>query len=157
MILKSCSSLKFWKKLVLISSKLKFNFQSSAWTVEVMRTRFPCPGLQDFLRNLYLKKILKYGWSMGSDAIALKFLERVRPYWLFHVGFEEIGFLKSRIAINSNPWFLAILRAHSNVWEPFKNDEKWFLFHLKSFFSSQDYKVFVTTFWSVENTARLER
>ena len=52
---------------------------------------------------------------MGSDAIALKFLERVRPYWLFHVGFEEIGFLKSRIAINPNPWFLAILRAHSNV------------------------------------------
>ena len=42
---------------------------------------------------------------MGSDTIALKFLERVRLYWLFHVGFGEIRFLKSRDAINSKPWF----------------------------------------------------
>ena len=32
-------------------------------------------------------------------------------------------------------------------WKPFKNDEKCFLFRLKSFFRSQD-KVFMTTFWS---------
>ena len=30
--------------------------------------------------------------------------------------------------------------------EPFKNDGKWFLFHLKSSFCSEDIKVFVTTF-----------
>ena len=40
-----------------------------------MRTRFPCPSLQDFLRNLKKKKKkekkdMKYGRSMGSDAIA---------------------------------------------------------------------------------------
>ena len=33
-------------------------------------------------------------------------------------------------------------------WKPFKNYEKCFLFRLKSFFRSQDIKVFVTTFWS---------
>ena len=32
-------------------------------------------------------------------------------------------------------------------WKPFRNDEKWFLFHLKSSFRSQDTWVFVTTFW----------
>ena len=31
---------------------------------------------------------------------------------------------------------------------PFKNDEKCFLFHLKSSFCSQAISVFVTTFWS---------
>ena len=33
-------------------------------------------------------------------------------------------------------------------WKPFKNDEKCFLFHLKSSFRSQDIWVFVMTFWS---------
>ena len=33
-------------------------------------------------------------------------------------------------------------------WKPFKNDEKCFLFHLKSFFHAQVILVFVTTFWS---------
>ena len=33
-------------------------------------------------------------------------------------------------------------------WKPFKNDNKFFLFHLKSFFLSQYIQVFVTTFWS---------
>ena len=32
--------------------------------------------------------------------------------------------------------------------KPFKNDEKCFLFHLKSSFCSQDIKLFVLTFWS---------
>ena len=32
-------------------------------------------------------------------------------------------------------------------WKPFKNYEKWFLFHLKSSFCSQDIQVFVMTFW----------
>ena len=36
--------------------------------------RFLCPGLLDFLRNLFLKRNdLKYGRSVGSDAIALNF------------------------------------------------------------------------------------
>ena len=33
-------------------------------------------------------------------------------------------------------------------WKSYKNDEKCFLFHLKSFFRSQDIKPFVKTFWS---------
>ena len=35
-------------------------------------------------------------------------------------------------------------------WKPFKNDEKWFLFHLKSSFLSQDIQFFVLTFGYVE-------
>ena len=33
-------------------------------------------------------------------------------------------------------------------WKPFKSDEKYFLFHLKSSFCSEDILVFVTGFWS---------
>ena len=43
----------------------------------VIRTRFPCLGLLDFLTNLFLKKILEYGQSIGSDAIALNFLKKL--------------------------------------------------------------------------------
>ena len=32
-------------------------------------------------------------------------------------------------------------------WKPFKNDEKWFLFHLKSSLRSQDISIFVLSFW----------
>ena len=31
---------------------------------------------------------------------------------------------------------------------PSKNDEKWFSFHFKNFFHSQDIYIFVLTFWS---------
>ena len=80
-------SLKTWRKWVLISSKLKFNFESSTWTVEVILTRSPCPGLLDFLRNLFYKKNLKHGRSMGSDDIALNFLKKLDSIdiLIFHV------------------------------------------------------------------------
>ena len=42
-------------------------------------------------------------------------------------------------------------------WKPFKNDEKWFLFHLKSSFHSQDIWAFVMTFGHVGKTTWLER
>ena len=71
-------SLKTLIKLVLISSELKFNFESSNFKVEVLRTRFPCQGLLDFLRILFfLKKNLNYGRSMGSDAIVLNFSKKL--------------------------------------------------------------------------------
>ena len=42
-------------------------------------------------------------------------------------------------------------------WMSFKNDEKCFLFHLKSSFRSQDISVFVSTFLPCRKTASLER
>ena len=67
------------KKISSYKIKVEVNFQSSTWKNEVVRTRFPCPGLLDFLRNLFLKKrkILKYGRSMGSDSIAFNFLKEL--------------------------------------------------------------------------------
>ena len=50
---------------------MKFNLESSIETFELIRIRFPCPGLLDFLRNLL--KNLKYGRSIDSDAINLNF------------------------------------------------------------------------------------
>ena len=46
-------------------------------TVEVIRTRFPCQGLLDFLRNLFFLKNLKDGRSMARDAIALSLLKEL--------------------------------------------------------------------------------
>ena len=59
-----------------------------------------------------LKKNLKYGQSMGSDAIVFNFLKKLDSR-LVHVGFKEIIFLKSHDVINSNSWFLAILKEFS--------------------------------------------
>ena len=49
---------------------------------------------------------------MGSDAIAFNFLKKLDPR-LFHVGFEDIRFLKLHDVINLNSWFLAILKEFS--------------------------------------------
>ena len=46
------------------------NFESSTWTVEIIRTRSPCPG---WFSEISFKKNLKYERSMGSDAIAVNF------------------------------------------------------------------------------------
>ena len=100
-------------KFLPISSKLKFNFESSNSTVEVIRTRFPCPGLLHFLRNLFFKKTLKYGH--GQWCYRFKFLEKTRLHWLFHVDFREIRFLKQHDVINSNSWLLAILKEFSGL------------------------------------------
>ena len=93
---------------------MKFNFESLTWTFEAIRTRFPCPSLLDFLGNLFFKKNLKYGWNIGSDAIALSFskgLDFTDCY--IYAGFGEIRFLKWCDVINSNSWFLAILKEFS--------------------------------------------
>ena len=52
---------------------------------------------------------------MGSGCYRFKFLEEIRLHWLFHMGFEEIRFLKWHDVINSNYWFLAILREFSGL------------------------------------------
>ena len=44
-----------------------------------------------------------------------EFFEGIRLYWLFHVGFGEIKFLKWCDVINSNSWFLAILKDFQKV------------------------------------------
>ena len=42
-------------------------------------------------------------------------------------------------------------------WKLFKNDKKYFLFHLKSFFRSQDIDIFVLTFWSCRRNALIRK
>ena len=110
-------SLKTWRKLY--SSyiiKVEVDFESSTWTVEVIRTRFPCPGLLDFLGNPFFKKIWNMGKVyMGSRCYRFEFLEEIRLYLLFHVNFGEIRFLKWHDVINSNSWFWAILKGFSEV------------------------------------------
>ena len=42
-------------------------------------------------------------------------------------------------------------------WKHFKNDEKYFLFHLKSSFRSQDNWLFVMTFWSCRKNGLIRK
>ena len=86
-------TLKTFIKLVLTSSELKFNFESSNFNVEVLRTRFPCQGLLDFLRILFFLKKSEIWAKYGQWCYCFKFLEEIRLHWLFHVGFGEIRFL----------------------------------------------------------------
>ena len=68
------------------------------------------PGLLNFLRNLFFKKNLKYGWSMDSDAIVLNFLKKLDSIycsmWVLERAFD---------VINSNSWFLANIKSFQ-VW-----------------------------------------
>ena len=42
-------------------------------------------------------------------------------------------------------------------WKPFKNDEKCFLFHLKSSFRSRDIWIFVLNFWSCRENGLIRK
>ena len=61
------------KKKVLISWNLKFNFESSTWTVEVIRDLDSHAQVYWIFWEIICKNNLKYGQSMGSNAIALNF------------------------------------------------------------------------------------
>ena len=109
---------------------MTLNFQSSTWTDEVIRTRFPCPGLLDFLINLFLKKKSAIWAKYEQWHYRFKFLDRSKLHWPFHGfwnfngilfhGFWKIRFLKWRHVNNSNSWFLAMLNGFSEGLPLFK-------------------------------------
>ena len=103
---------KFWCEYLLVAFELFLN--SSKVQLEVIRTRFPCPGLLDILRNLSsYKKILKLRQRHGQSTLSLYFVGRIELHWLFHWGFGEMTILKWRNVSNSNSWFLAIIKGFS--------------------------------------------
>ena len=64
-----------------------------------------------FSEKSFFKKNKSEIWAKyGLWCYHFKFLEEIRLHWLFHRGFGEIRFLKWHDVINSNYWFLAILR-----------------------------------------------
>ena len=60
-------------------------------------------------------------------------------YFVFRLMFD---FLEVRLSRSRKNSFYLL------QWKSFKNDEKCFLAHLKSYFRSQDIYIFVLTFWS---------
>ena len=115
-----------------------------------------------FLDEKSLKKNRSEKWAKyGQWCYRFKFLKGIRLHRMFHAGFGELRFLKWREVTNSNSWFLAILKGFLEGtplfkiiflsqrrtlrsetifgnWKPFKNNDKCFLFHLKSSFCSPD-------------------
>ena len=59
-------------------------------------------------------------------------------------------FLKVGLPPLKNNYFLL-------QWKPFRNNEKCFLFHLKSFLRSQDNWVFVLTFWACRKNGLIRK
>ena len=57
---------------------------------------------------------------------------------------------KVRLSHSKKLFYLLQLKA-------FKNDEKWFLFHPKSSFLSQDIELFVLTFWSCRKNCLIKK
>ena len=66
----------FCSVLVLSSSKLKFNFESSTWTVEVIRATSHVQVYWIFW-EIFKKKTEIWAKFIGSDAIALNFLKEL--------------------------------------------------------------------------------
>ena len=60
-----------------------------------------------------LKKISPYIY--GQWCYRFEILEEIRLHWLFYVGFGEIRILKWHDVMNSNFWFLAILKEFSGL------------------------------------------
>ena len=66
--------------------------------------------------SLFLKKSEIWEKIMGPvKYYRFKFLEGIRLHWLYHTNFGEIRFLKWFDAINSNSWFLAILKGFNSL------------------------------------------
>ena len=73
--------------------------------------------------------------------------------WQFPIEFHKTILMFIKVGLSpSKKNFYCLLQ-----WWLFKNDEKSFLFYLKSSFRSQDIYVFVLTIGYVEKTAWLER
>ena len=56
---------------------------------------------------------------------------------------QHITFVTLKVGLSPPKKFFYL-----HQWKPFKSDEKCFLFRLKSSFCSQDFEIFVLTFWS---------
>ena len=76
----------------------------------------PMSRVTRFSEKSFFKKKKSEIWAkrMGSDAIALNFSnELTRLHWMSHASFGETRFLKWCDVINSNSWFLIILKGFS--------------------------------------------
>ena len=102
----------------------------------------------------------------GQSLFILSLILILLPIFLWWLKVTDIVFcilekcyLHSTIQLSFSYWNLQIywrrtLRSEKifGNWKPFKNDDKCFLFHLKSSFRSQDIQFFVLTFWSCRKT-----
>ena len=105
--------------------------------------------------EIYEKRWPKFARISNRDWCSPKFDRKHfkrKKVWEYGVNFWKNGRFVSRTQKRT-------LRSETifDKWKPFKNDEKCFLFHLKSPFSSQDIWIFVLTVWSCGKTTWLER
>ena len=91
-----------------------------------------------------------------------------RIFVLFHFTLFVLWQIFKTFKFSEHTWMYpgSELRSHSHLrknlcyfldWKPFQNDEKWFLFHLKSFFRPQDISVFAMTFWSCRKNSLIRK
>ena len=95
--------------------------------------------------NLHIVDFYKKGrWTYSQNCMPWKKICITRASAVVQTSStENLKWFK----LNRGPWRRALrFKAIAVKRKPFKNDEKCYLFHLKSFFRSQDIQIFVLTF-----------
>ena len=107
-----------------------------------------------FLYNSLILLILDWNLLLDNSLCTdLDFLHLLDLDWNFFKGEHSQILIYTKLGLSpSKNKMLYLLQ-----WKPLENDEKCFLFHLKSSFGFQDIYVFVLTFCSCRKTAWLER
>ena len=116
-----------------ISSYIRLEVQFSKFNL----SSFPLSTFTGFSeKSFFLKKKKEIWTKYGQWRYRFKFLKGIRLYWLFHVDFGEIRFLKWCDVINSNSCFLTILNGFSEGLLLFKLN---FFLKIKKHFNENRY------------------
>ena len=107
-------------------------------------------------RFLYMGE---YDVKNYSNSDVLKYLKITTFFFAF---FTIAAELKTTWNWTKNKFKVGLSLSKKNYfyllqWKPFKNNEKRFLFHLKSSFHSQDIWIFVLTFWSCRGNGLIRK
>ena len=100
----------------------------------------------------YLERVSGKRIKLESEKLSISNKEAQTLRWLWNPLslYAECNTLK--VALSPSKKFLYLLQ-----WLPFTNDEKCFLFYLKSSFRSQDIEIFVLTFWACRKNGLIRK
>ena len=128
-----------------------------------------CDRFKDIKRNLRGKNCFRFLFQLKKDVYFKRNKNKacINKACIICIEYKNYSNLWNISLYSLTEWGVSLYRAAwsctlryeaiSGKWKPFKNDEKWFLFHLKSSFCSQDIYIFILIFWLRRKTAWLER
>ena len=114
---------------------------------------FDGPKCKSFYEKKLFKTLFVYAhfWGRYKRNIQLEFWSflsqffRRRTWCIGSNHFQQCVWYQMHLKVGLSPSKKLFYLLH---WKPFKNDEKCFLFHIKSYFRSQDIYNFALNYWS---------